>query len=130
MKSYHQQVNSDDQLISTVITNTRNDIYKTNVELNRNVVYQFSANVNNISRPFEIHSVQINKTSNTIQEAIPDPYSSFDLLYKNDNQGLASANTGFFVGFKQGTLNFTDVTINEAIPNLLIDVNNENVNNS
>ena len=115
---------------SITIGNTKNDIYKTNITLERDIVFPFTGNINNISQQFEVHSVKINKTVNTIQESVPDPFSSFDILYKNDNQGLASNNTGFFTGFKQGTLAFIDVAIEEAIPNLIVDVNSENINNT
>lgn len=114
---------------STVIGNTRNEIYKTN-SVERDIVYEFSARVNNINQPFEVHSVEINKNANTIIETVPDPSSSFDLLHRNDNQGLGSTNTGFFVGFKQGDLTYSDISLDQAIPNLVVNVDGENVNNT
>ena len=114
---------------STTIGNVKTDVYQTNTLSEREVVHNFEALVNNISAPFEIYSVNIDKKTNTIQEVMPNPFSSFDMLYLNDNQGVFSNNTGFFVGFKQGRLAYTDVSIDEAIPNLVVDVNSSNVNN-
>ena len=49
--------------------------------------------------------------------------------YKNDNSGFGSPNTGFFIGFKQGTLNFQDFQIDNGLPNMAIDINADNVAN-
>ena len=41
----------------------------------------------------------------------------FDLnfIFQNDNKGAGSSNTGFFMHFRQGNLNFSDFTINNYI---------------
>ena len=115
---------------SVSIGNVRNDIYKTNITEDRDVVFEFSGNINGSPNPFEIHGVRINSSTKNILEVEPDPLSSFDILYKNDNQGLTSPNTGFFVGFKQGELEFLDFDTNNAIPNLSIDIEVDNINDS
>ena len=73
---------------STRIGNVKNDIYTTNVTSNRNVVYNIDGEVNGIRRNFEVHSLRINESTNTLVETDPDQNSSFDLVYKNDGQGL------------------------------------------
>jgi hypothetical protein len=115
---------------SVRIGNVKNDIYPTEITSNRNVTFPFNASVNGTRRNFEIHGLKIDALSNTLQETDPDPLSSFDVVYKNDGQGLGSNNTGFFVGFKQGSLQFTDINADQAISNLIIDLAATDVNNS
>ena len=115
---------------STRIGNVKNDIYSTKVVDNRNVTFNINGDVNGVRQSFEIHSLKVNTAKNVLQETDPDPNSSFDLVYKNDGQGLGSNSTGFFVGFKQGTLQFTDINADKAISNLIVDVQSSNVNNS
>jgi len=115
---------------STRIGSIKNDIYSTNISGNREVTYPFNAEINGNRNSFEIHGVEINTTKNILQESEPDPAGSFDLVYKNDGQGLGSNNTGFFVGFKQGTLKFNDINADQAVSDLLVDLNETNVNNS
>lgn len=115
---------------STRIGNIKHDIYSTNITTGNEVVFSFFGNVNGTRRNFEAHSVEIDASANILQEADPDPFSSFNLVYKNDSQGLGSSSTGFFVGFKQGTLNFNDINADSAIPNLLMNMGATDVNNS
>ena len=115
---------------STRIGNVKNDIYSTNITADRNVVFNVSGAINGARKNFEIHGLEVNKAKNVLQEVDPDPTGSFDLAYKNDGQGLGSDNTGFFVGFKQGNLQFTDFNADKAISNLIIDINATDVNNS
>jgi hypothetical protein len=76
-----------------------------------------------------MHSLYYNQNTNTVNEKDPDPFGVIDLLYKNDNGGFNSPDTGFFIGFKQGNLNFKDFTIDNGIPNLILDINDSNVAN-
>jgi len=112
------------------IGNVKNDIYTTNISNNRNIVFDIQGEVNGVRRGFEVHGTNINRSTNTLVESEPDPTGSFNIVYKNDGQGLGSNDTGFFVGFKQGTLQFNDITADEAVSNLLIDLGATNVNNS
>jgi len=112
------------------IGNIKNDIYATNIAPGRDVVFSFNGEVNGARRPFEVHGLEINQATKSLQESEPNPEDSFDLVYKNDGQGLGSNNTGFFVGFKQGSLQFNDVNADSAISNLIIDIGTTNVNNN
>ena len=105
-----------------------NEIYRTN-SVNNIAVRNFDNQVNNRGATFSFHSVSANTTTNTLAEKTPDPYSVVDLLYKDDNSGNTSSNTGFFVGFKQGTLEYKDFNITEGLPNIVLDINVENVAN-
>jgi hypothetical protein len=63
-----------------------------------------------------------------IVESSPYPQKGFGLYYKNDNRGVSSNNTGFFVGFKQGKLSFEDFNITEPMSNLTLDISVDNIN--
>jgi hypothetical protein len=66
--------------------------------------------------------------SGTFYEIAPDPLNSWNIIYQNDGNGFASTNTGFFFYFKQGTMQYQDYACNDPIPNRIIDVNANNVN--
>ena len=103
-----------------------NEIYRT-TSINNTTTKSFSNSVNGSSARFSLHSVAYNNKN--LIEKDPDPYGVIDILYKNDNSGFASANTGFFVGFKQGTLEYQDFNINDGLPNMVIDINEQNISN-
>ena len=91
-------------------------------------VFPFSTNINDVSTPFEIVSASIT-SSDAIAEQDPGTIGSFGLLYQNDGRGNASGNTGYFMFFKQGTLNQTDRNFPDRIPNRLVNIDIENINN-
>jgi len=105
-----------------------NEVYRTkstNAEPSR----EFTGSISGSRATFGAYSVYYNSTLNLLEERYPDPYTSLDLLYRNDNGGFSSPNTGFFLGFKQGSLNFTDFNITEGLPNLVLDINDTNIAN-
>jgi hypothetical protein len=57
----------------------------------------------------------------------PTRFGRFNLLYRNDNNGNGSTNTGFFVYFKQGSLSSTGFNIVNAIPNNYVAINTNNI---
>lgn len=69
-------------------------------------------------------------TSGYYKEKTPNAFNSWSLLYRNDGNGNASANTGFFQMFKQGTLSYVDYVLDTPVPNRVIDINAINVNQS
>ena len=105
-----------------------NEIYRTN-STNNTTERNFSNIINGATASFSFYSPSYNQISNTLTEKTPDPYAVFDFLYKNDNSGFTSPNTGFFVGFKQGTLEHKDFQISEGLPNMVLDINADNVAN-
>ena len=66
--------------------------------------------------------------SGSFYEIAPDPLNSWNIVYQNDGNGFSSPNTGFFLSFKQGTMQYQDYACNDPIPNRIIDVNADNVN--
>jgi len=113
------------KLINGILT----DEYSVNLLQNTLSVFGFDAVIEGSSYPFEIvGATSANKEY--IYEMQPSLTSPFNILYRNDNYGNASNNTGFFLYFKQGTLNNQDFTIDESIPNRLVNINTNNINNS
>lgn len=91
-------------------------------------VVPYTATVDGINMPFEA----INSTSagkGYIYEPSPKPNGQFNVLFRNDQLGYASANTGFFFYFKQGVLQNQDFNLVEAISNRSVDINIEGINN-
>ena len=111
-----------------ISNNVQNEVYRTNSTSNE-VSKTFNGNINGSRATFSMHSVYYNQTLKRLEEKTPDPYGVLDILYKNDNGGFSSANTGFFIGFKQGTLNYKDYNVEDGLANLVIDVNDNNVAN-
>lgn len=105
------------------------EIYKINTTDDGDVVFPFKAQVNGEKRSFEVTSNTIDDDL-SLSEETPTPGTGFNIVYRDDKQGIGSANTGFFVGFKQGTLSFKDYDADEAIPSLLLDLESQNINNS
>jgi hypothetical protein len=57
------------------------------------------------------------------------PDTTFNILFRNDQLGFQSANTGYFFLFKQGVLQNQDFNLAERIANRTVDINIEGVNN-
>jgi len=91
-------------------------------------VVPFSTVVNGTNMVFEaVSSTSLNK--DYVYEPAPKPNGLFNMLYKNDRQGYASANTGFFFLFKQGSLKDFPFNLGERISNRVVNVNIEGINN-
>lgn len=88
---------------------------------------QFNSTVDGINMPFEaVSASSVDKTY--IYEPAPAPSGAFNMLYRNDQLGFSSANTGFFMYFKQGELTSQDFTLSERISNRTVEVNLEGIN--
>jgi hypothetical protein len=91
-------------------------------------VIPFTSTVNGTAMGFEaVCATSQNKTF--VYEPSPAPNGAFNILYRNDKQGYASANTGYFFLFKQGSLQDLDFNLGERISNRVVNVNIEGVNN-
>lgn len=111
------------------IGGVRHDLYEFRTRPNQVPMVNFNANVDNISMAFNIYNVGLSNTQGVYERA-PKPGQSLGFLFKTDGEGNASANTGFFLAFKQGRLNNLDFTIGEKLPNRLVSLNVDNINNS
>lgn len=111
-----------------VVDGVVTELYEFN-SLNISPVLPFSQSISGTTMNFEM--VGANLTSDgTISERVPVPNSGFSLLYRNDGKGNGSPNTGWFAMFTQGTMYSTDFGINTALPNQVISVNVNNINNT
>ena len=92
-------------------------------------VIPYTATVDGVNMPFEA----VNATSagqEYVYEPPPLPDGRFNVLFRNDKLGFASANTGYFFYFKQGTLQNQDFNLAERISNRAVNINIDGVNNT
>jgi len=92
-------------------------------------VIPYTATVDTVNMPFEV----VNATSagaNFVYEPPPLPNGQFNVLFRNDQQGFLSNNTGFFFLFKQGVLQNQDFNLPERIENRAVAINIEGINNT
>lgn len=80
------------------------------------------------STTFNVVGLNYDTEQRNYYETMPDPQSSFSIIYKNDGQGLGSNNTGFFVGLKQGDLEFQDFTIQSPVSGMSLDIDVNHIN--
>ena len=113
---------------TAVINNIQTDTYGISIVPRQTPVYSFSTVVENRTTAFEAVSASTSGKS-YIYEPGPTPRSIFNILYRNDNLGNGSNNTGFFVYFKQGSLNKIDFSLSDSIPNRTVAINFNNINN-
>jgi hypothetical protein len=111
------------------LSGVKTDEYTVDIISGITPTYPYSASIAGVTYPFEIISATSNE-QNYIYESTPNPGGAFNFLYRNDNQGNASNNTGYFFYFKQGELNSLDFTITESLPNRIVNINFDNINNS
>jgi hypothetical protein len=91
-------------------------------------VLPYTATIDGVNMPFEA----VNATSagkSYVYEPRPLPNGQFNVLFRNDQLGFASANTGYFFLFKQGVLQNQDFNLPERISNRSVEINIEGVNN-
>jgi len=92
-------------------------------------VIPYTSTIDTVNMPFEV----VNATSagaSFVYEPPPLPDGQFNVLFRNDQQGYLSANTGFFFLFKQGVLQNQDFNLPERIDNRAVDINIEGINNT
>ena len=114
---------------SQLINGIQTDEYGINLISGILPVAPFSVAVQDTVTQFEaVSATTLGKTY--IYEAEPVNANKFNILYRNDNNGNGSNNTGFFVYFKQGSLQATNFTVQNAIPNNFVPINTNNINST
>jgi len=93
-------------------------------------VYTFSKGVNGISTVFEMVSTDINLDNSTLEEEMPLPGNNLQMIYREDGRGNGSANTGYFLHFRQGNLTTGDFEVASPQANQRINIEAENINDS
>jgi hypothetical protein len=91
-------------------------------------LFSFTKSVASRGMPFEIVSTAF-KNSENIYEEPPVPGNQLGFVYKNDGTGPGSANTGFFLMFKQGSMELADFSVAVPTTNEKIAVDANNINN-
>jgi hypothetical protein len=114
---------------SAEIGSIQTDEYNVNIPPGTIPVYGFSSQVENASMSFEVVSAT-SQGQSYVYESSPQVGKPFNILYRNDSLGNSSNNTGFFFYFKQGTLQNLTFNLTESIPNNLVNVNTNNINNT
>ena len=94
-----------------------------------NISYSLPTTISNLATNLEIVSCDFTNKKVVLEDA-PDPNGNFGMLYRNDNLGIDSPDTGFFVLFKEGTLANADFLIDTPIENQILDVSIDNINES
>lgn len=110
------------------INNIRTEEYGINLINNILPIYRFESSVNGLTTSFEVVSATSTGKS-YIYEKPPDINQIYNLLYRNDSNGNDSNNTGFFLYFKQGELSNLDFTIDTGLPNKIVNIDIDNINN-
>jgi len=113
---------------SAKINSIQTDEYSVALNTNSLPVAGFNVNVQGTLIPFEaVSATTVGKTY--IYQDDPTVPGKFNLLYRNDNNGNGSNNTGFFTYIKQGSLVATQFDILNATPNNSVFVNTPNITN-
>lgn len=112
-----------------IISSIEHQQYRINSSNTDIPVYSFSSSINGTGMNFEIVS-SVFTGSTFVYEEPPRPGNQFSFIYKNDNQGNSSSNTGFFVHFKQGAMSVSNFTVDVPVPNELIGINAPDINNT
>jgi len=113
---------------SATLSGIKTDEYTISLNTNSLPIAAFSAVIKDTATRFEAVSAT-SVGENYIYEVDPTTVGAFNILYRNDNNGNASNNTGYFVFFKQGTLQATNFTITDAVPNNYVRVATNDINN-
>jgi len=100
--------------------------YKLNGASNAVPTFSFTKAVDGRSLTFELVSTDI--AGDRIQEEAPLPGNDFGFLHRNDGQGPASTNTGYFCHFRQGSLDLGDFSITNPSTNQVAAIDAINVN--
>lgn len=115
--------------VNKVIDGIRTEQYRVNSINNGIPIFSFSKVTSGSSITYEIVSTGIGENKDFIFEEAPIPGRQVGFVYRQDGKGTASNNTGFFMMFKQGTLESSDFVITQPTPNEIVSITTENINN-
>ena len=113
---------------SQVINGVKTDEYTINITSSAIPVFPFDATVGGTSMSFEAVSAS-SFNQPYVYEKEPRPLGKFNILNRNDNKGNGSINSGYFLYFKQGKLQSVDFSLAESMPNRVLNVGFNNINN-
>ena len=110
------------------IQGVRTEEYTVNLVPGFLPVLPYQATVDGINMPFEAVTARLQ--NGRIEEPAPRASGAFNILFRNDQLGFASADTGYFFQFKQGVLQNQDFNLAERISNRTVNINIEGINNT
>jgi len=109
------------------ILGVRTDEYGINLVPGFLPVIPYTATVDGINMPFEAMS-STSMGEDYLYEPSPKINQAFNILFRNDQLGFNSNNTGYFFMFKQGVLQNQDFNLPERISNRTVNINIDGVN--
>ena len=115
-------------LKSALIADVQTQKYRLNATNTGQAIYPFTKRIEGISTRFEIVSTDL--SAEDIIEEAPLPGNSPAFLFRDDGQGAGSANTGFFMHFRQGKLETGNFAVTNPTPNQAVQIDAENINDS
>ena len=114
---------------SQVLNGVQTDEYSVNLSAALTPAFRFTSTVDGGNMNFEaVSATSMNQSY--IYEATPTVGGNFNILYRNDNLGNSSVNTGYFIYFKQGQLGAQDFSVTDSLPNRIVSINFDNINNN
>ena len=91
-------------------------------------VYAFNKAVDGRAMNFEIVSTAFSGAEEIYEEP-PSVGNRLSFIYRDDGRGNGSSNTGFFLHFRQGTLNQGSFTLDQPATDETVDLDAVNINN-
>ena len=110
------------------ILGVRTDEYGINLVPGYLPIVPYTATVDGVTMPFEAMT-STSVGADFLYEPSPRANAPFNVLFRNDQLGFQSANTGYFFMFKQGVLQNQDFNLAEKVSNRTVNINIEGVNN-
>jgi len=93
-------------------------------------IFSFSKNINGTNMNFEVVPSTFDSSRDYVYEQAPAPATPFSIIYRDDNQGSGSINTGFFAHFRQGALSMARFSLDNPVPNEIVGVNTPDINDT
>ena len=115
-------------LKSALLSNVRTQHYRINNRIAQ-MSQGFTATTNGERMSFELCNGDFDEVSG-FYERSPSNDAAFHLYYRSDGNGNSSSNTGFFMLFKQGTLEKQTFTLPIPVENQLINIETTGINDS
>lgn len=115
-------------LKSALLADVQTQKYRFNATNTGQAIYPFTKRIEGVSTRFEIVSTDI--TTEDILEEAPIAGNSPAFLFRDDGQGAGSSNTGFFMHFRQGTLETGNFAVTNPTPNQAVAIDAENINDT
>lgn len=114
---------------TSIIQGIRTDQYRFRTISTDVPIFSFSKVVAGRQMAFELMSTTF-RGAEEIYEEPPVPGNQLGFIYRDDTRGSSSSNTGFFMLFKQGSLEVADFNIDIPTTNEVVAIDTNGVNNN